>query len=140
MNAHDSAAPTGRRPCLSGRIALFVACLADTLFPYVGRAVVIVLERLGHEVVFPTAQTCCGQMHVNTGYQQQALPLVRQFVETFEPYDLIVAPSGSCGGSVRYQHAILARAAGDEALARQAEGIARRTYESPRSSWWTCWA
>ena len=102
------------------KIALFVTCLADTLFPDVGRAVVAVLERLGHDVAFPRAQTCCGQMHVNTGYQRQALPLVRHFVETFEPHDVVVAPSGSCVGSVRHQHAMVARAAGDEELARRA--------------------
>ncbi|MGH8970078.1 MAG: heterodisulfide reductase-related iron-sulfur binding cluster, partial [Actinomycetes bacterium] len=81
------------------RIALFVTCLADGLFPAVGRATVTLLERLGHEVVFPERQTCCGQMHVNTGYQREALPLVRHHVDTFSPYDVVVAPSGSCVGS-----------------------------------------
>jgi hypothetical protein len=55
------------------RIALFATCLADTLFPEVAKATVTVLERLGHQVEFPAAQTCCGQMHVNTGYQREAL-------------------------------------------------------------------
>src|ERR1700727_1139051 len=82
------------------RIALFVTCLADTLFPDVGKATTVLLERLGHEVVFPAAQTCCGQMHVNTGYQRDALPLIRRYVDTFEPYEVIVAPSGPCVGSV----------------------------------------
>jgi L-lactate dehydrogenase complex protein LldE len=111
------------------RIALFITCLADTLTPQVGRATVALLERLGHEVVFPRAQTCCGQMHVNTGYQRDAVPLVRRFVETFEPHDLVVAPSGSCVGSVRHQHAMVARTHGDEALARRAEAVAGRTHE-----------
>ena len=111
------------------RIALFVTCLADTLFPAVPRATVTLLERLGHEVVFPSGQTCCGQMHVNTGYQADALPVVRHHVEVFEPYDVIVAPSGSCVGSVRHQHARVARRAGDEALAVRAEAVAARTYE-----------
>ncbi|WP_052664838.1 (Fe-S)-binding protein [Nitriliruptor alkaliphilus] len=111
------------------RIALLITCLADTLYPDVGRAVVALLERLGHEVVFPRAQTCCGQMHINTGYQQQALPIVRHFVETFENHELVVAPSGSCVGSVRHQHAMVARAAGDEELAHRAERIAARTFE-----------
>ena len=65
------------------RIALFVTCLADTLFPSVGKATVTLLERLGHQVEFPAAQTCCGQMHINTGYQREALPLVRRYVEVF---------------------------------------------------------
>jgi L-lactate dehydrogenase complex protein LldE len=111
------------------RIALFVTCLADTLYPAVAAATVTVLERLGHEVVVPPGQTCCGQMHVNTGYQRDALPVVRHHVEVFEPYDLVVAPSGSCVGSVRHQHAAVARRAGDEALARRAEAVAARTYE-----------
>lgn len=111
------------------RVALFVTCLTDTLFPDVGRATVQVLERLGCRVAFPRAQTCCGQAHVNTGYRGEALPLVRRFVETFEPYDLVVAPSASCVGSIRHQHATVARALGDEALARRAEAVASRTYE-----------
>jgi L-lactate dehydrogenase complex protein LldE len=116
---------TGSAP----RVALFVTCLADTLFPDVGRATVTVLERLGVEVDFPAAQTCCGQAHVNTGYQREALPLVEHFVDTFGPYDAVVAPSGSCVGSVRHQHAMVARAAGDHRLAERAEVVAARTYE-----------
>jgi L-lactate dehydrogenase complex protein LldE len=111
------------------RIALFATCLVDSLFPGVGKATVSLLERLGHEVVFPVEQTCCGQMHVNTGYPRQALPLVRGFVETFEPYDAVVIPSGSCTGSVRHQHAMVARRAGDEALALRADAVAAKTFE-----------
>jgi L-lactate dehydrogenase complex protein LldE len=111
------------------KIALFVTCLADAVYPQVGQATVTLLERLGHEVVFPAAQTCCGQMHVNTGYQREALPLVRHHVETFENCEVVVAPSGSCVGSVRHQHAMVARRAGDQALAERAEAVATRTYE-----------
>jgi L-lactate dehydrogenase complex protein LldE len=111
------------------RIALFLTCLGDALQPEVGRATVTLLERLGHEVVFPTDQTCCGQMHINTGYQREALPLVRHHVATFEPYDVIVAPSGSCVGCVRHQHAMVARGAHDERLAERADAVAARTYE-----------
>jgi len=111
------------------KIALFATCLADTLFPEAAKATVRLLERLGHEVRFPGAQTCCGQMHVNTGYQRDALPLVRHYVDTFERYDVIVAPSGSCVGSIRHQHAMVARNFDDEALAVRAEAIAARTYE-----------
>ena len=111
------------------KIALMITCLADALYPDVGRATVRLLERLGHDVAFPDAQTCCGQMHVNTGYQDEALPLVRHHVEVFEPYDVVVAPSGSCVGSVRHQHAMVARRAGDEALAKRAEAVAATTYE-----------
>jgi L-lactate dehydrogenase complex protein LldE len=111
------------------RIALFATCLADTLFPAAARGTVAVLERLGHEVVFPADQTCCGQMHINTGYQADALPLIRRYVDTFEPFELIVAPSGSCVGSIRHQHAMVARRKGDERLAARAEAVAARTYE-----------
>jgi L-lactate dehydrogenase complex protein LldE len=111
------------------RIALFVTCLADTLFPDVGRATTALLERLGHRVEFPQQQTCCGQMHVNSGYQAEALPLVRRHVEVFEPYEVIVAPSGSCTASVRHQHAMVARECGDPELARRAEAVAARTFE-----------
>ena len=65
------------------RVALFVTCLVDTLFPEVGRATVALLERLGHQVEFPRAQTCCGQMHTNTGYLRDALPLVRRHARVF---------------------------------------------------------
>jgi len=111
------------------RIALFVTCLADGLFPQVGQATVRLLERLGHEVTFPQAQTCCGQMHTNTGYLREALPLVRRYVDVFEDCELVVVPSRSCTGSVRHQHAMVARRFGDEALARRAEAVAARTFE-----------
>ncbi|GLU50053.1 (Fe-S)-binding protein [Nocardiopsis ansamitocini] len=83
------------------RIALFITCVNDTLFPGTGKAVVRLLERLGHEVVFPAAQTCCGQMHYNTGYRRDAQRLAVRFVETFADYDVILAPSGSCAAMVR---------------------------------------
>ncbi|MDN4517171.1 (Fe-S)-binding protein [Mycolicibacterium austroafricanum] len=113
------------------RIALFATCLADAMFPQAAVATVTLLERLGHEVVFPDKQTCCGQMHVNTGYLTEAVDLVRHHVEVFEAAgcDAAVAPSGSCVGSVRHQHAMVARRAGDELLAERAEAIAARTYE-----------
>ncbi|MFC5379445.1 (Fe-S)-binding protein [Aquipuribacter nitratireducens] len=120
------------------RIALFVTCLADTVAPEVGVATVRLLERLGHEVVFPPEQTCCGQMHVNSGYPAMALPLVRRYVETFERAlgegpdggaEAVVVPSGSCTGSVRHQHADVAEQAGDTALAARARAVAARTFE-----------
>jgi L-lactate dehydrogenase complex protein LldE len=83
------------------RIALFVTCVGDTLFPEAGRATVAVLERLGHEVVFPAGQTCCGQMHLNSGYRRDAERLGRRFRSLFEQYETVVAPSSSCVGHVR---------------------------------------
>jgi L-lactate dehydrogenase complex protein LldE len=111
------------------RVALFITCLADAMFPEVGKATVQVLERLGQRVEFPTEQTCCGQMHVNTGYQKQAMPLVERFAEVFTPYDAIVAPSGSCVGSVRHQHAMIAKRFGSPELVEQVEAVAAKTYE-----------
>jgi L-lactate dehydrogenase complex protein LldE len=110
-------------------VALFVTCLGDALFPEVGKATVRLLERLGHEVVFPREQTCCGQMHVNTGYQREARALVRHHVEVFAPYDVVVAPSGSCVGCIRHQHPMLARRTGDAGLETAATTVAAKTYE-----------
>jgi L-lactate dehydrogenase complex protein LldE len=110
-------------------VALFVTCLVDGLFPDVGKATVRLLRRLGHDVEVPLRQTCCGQMHVNTGYPREALPLVRNHVETFLDYDAIVVPSGSCTGSIRHQHADVARQFGDDMLVEGAQIVAKHTYE-----------
>jgi L-lactate dehydrogenase complex protein LldE len=83
------------------RIALFITCVNDLMFPATGRAVVTILERLGHRVDFPPDQTCCGQMHANSGHRPGALALARRFTETFAAYDAVVAPSGSCVAMVR---------------------------------------
>jgi L-lactate dehydrogenase complex protein LldE len=103
------------------------------MFPAAAKATVQLLERLGHEVVFPTEQTCCGQMHINTGYQREALPLVRHYADVFAGvgtrFDAIVAPSGSCVGSVRHQHAALARQRGTRDLAQRVAAVAANTYE-----------
>jgi L-lactate dehydrogenase complex protein LldE len=83
------------------RVALFVTCFNDTLFPQTGRAVVEVLERLGCEVDFPLEQTCCGQMHVNSGYEHEAVKLLERFPRVFADAEVIVSPSASCVGLVR---------------------------------------
>jgi L-lactate dehydrogenase complex protein LldE len=83
------------------RVALFATCLGDTVFPDVPRAVVGVLERLGHEVVFPSMQTCCGQLHMNSGYREDALALARRCEKIFGEYDAVVSPSSSCVGALR---------------------------------------
>ena len=98
------------------RVSLFITCFNDALFPRTGQAVVGLLERLGCEVEFREAQTCCGQMHNNTGYQHEAVRLVRRFVEVFRGAETIVAPSTSCVAMVRGQYPRLARMAGDKAL------------------------
>jgi L-lactate dehydrogenase complex protein LldE len=111
------------------RVALFITCFNDTLFPETGRATVEVLERLGVEVDFPLDQTCCGQMHFNTGYQREAIPLVRRFVEAFDGYDAVVAPSGSCVSMVRELYPMAADLAGDRRLAESVEQLGPRVFE-----------
>jgi L-lactate dehydrogenase complex protein LldE len=111
------------------RIALFATCFNDTMFPDTPRAVVTVLERLGHTVEFPVEQTCCGQMHFNTGYQRETIPMVRNFVQTFGGYDAVVAPSGSCAGMVREYHSRVAEVAADPGLARAVAEVSPRVYE-----------
>jgi L-lactate dehydrogenase complex protein LldE len=83
------------------RVALFITCFNDTLFPQTGRAVVTLLERLGCEVDFPEAQTCCGQMHVNTGYQKRGLALARRLERVFADAEVVVSPSASCVAYLR---------------------------------------
>jgi L-lactate dehydrogenase complex protein LldE len=111
------------------RAALFITCFNDTLFPGVGRATVAVLERLGVEVEFPEEQTCCGQMHWNSGYQLEAAPLARRFVRTFADADAIVCPSASCAGMVREAYPRAAALTGDDDLARAAADLVPRVYE-----------
>ena len=111
------------------RVALMVTCINDALFPDTGRAVVTLLRRLGVAVDFPEAQTCCGQPMVNTGYLDEAVPPLRSFVKAFDAYDAIVTPSGSCAGSARHQHGIVAQRSGDPALIEAVERTAPRTYE-----------
>ena len=111
------------------RISLFITCFNDTLFPATGRATVQLLERLGHTVDFPMAQTCCGQMHFNTGYQREAIPLVRHFVEVFGNAEVIVAPSASCVGMVRELYPRAAELAGDPALAKAVAALVPRVFE-----------
>jgi L-lactate dehydrogenase complex protein LldE len=86
------------------RVALFITCFNDTLFPEAGRATVALLERLGCEVEFPLEQTCCGQMHGNSGYQDDARPLAERFGRVFADAEAIVCPSASCAGFVREQY------------------------------------
>lgn len=111
------------------RVSLFVTCLVDTLYPAVGRATVRLLERLGVEVDFPESQTCCGQLHVNTGYRREALPMLGNFVRAFAQAEVVVAPSASCVALVRETYPELAEETGDPALAREATALVPRVYE-----------
>jgi L-lactate dehydrogenase complex protein LldE len=111
------------------RASLFITCFNDTLFPETGIAVVRLLERLGHEVEFPEEQTCCGQMHLNSGYAAEAIPLMRRFVRTFADAEVVVSPSASCVGMVRDQYPKLAAETGDATLVREVEALTPRILE-----------
>jgi len=115
------------------RISLFITCYNDTLFPATGQAVVRVLERLGHTVDFPAGQTCCGQMHVNTGYWDEALPMIPRFVEQFRNSEAVVVPSSSCVAHMREHYPAMARqleATGKySGLVAEVESLLPRVYE-----------
>ena len=110
-------------------ISLFITCYNDTLFPETGKAVVTVLERLGHQVEFRAAQTCCGQMHYNTGYAAEALPLMRRTVEVFRGSGPICVPSASCVSMMRDHYPKLAAEARDPVLQADVEEFLSRAYE-----------
>ena len=111
------------------RISLFITCFNDTLFPQSGQATVQLLERLGHTVEFRSEQTCCGQMHFNTGYQREALPLVRRFVQVFGDAEVVVAPSASCVGMVRDMYNMAADLADDPSLTQAIHELQPRVFE-----------
>ena len=112
------------------RVALFITCYNDLMYPEVGKAMVRLFRRLGHEVEFPAEQTCCGQMHFNSGYQDACIPLVRRFTAAFAGYDAVVTPSGSCASMVRRYHPLVAELAAERG---EGAGLADRVAEvSPR--------
>jgi L-lactate dehydrogenase complex protein LldE len=111
------------------KVALFITCFNDLLFPEVGEAVVRLLTRLGQQVEFPEGQTCCGQIHFNTGYRDECVPLVRRFDRTFAGYDAIVTPSASCATMVRHHHATVASHSGDTRLVASVADVSPHVYE-----------
>jgi L-lactate dehydrogenase complex protein LldE len=111
------------------KVSLFITCYNDTLFPETGKAVVRVLERLGHTVEFPAGQTCCGQMHWNTGYQAEALPLLPRFVAQFRHAEAVVVPSSSCVAMMRDHYPLMAEEIGDEQLKRDVEELLPKVFE-----------
>ncbi len=110
-------------------ISLFITCYNDALFPRTGKAVVAVLERLGHTVEFRRQQTCCGQMHYNTGYHRDAASLMRDFVRVFRDGDPICAPSASCVAMIRDHYPRMAAASGDPALVAAVAEVVPRVFE-----------
>ena len=99
------------------------------LFPETGKAVVRLLERLGHEVDFPAAQTCCGQMHYNTGYQHEALPMLKRFVDIFGDAEAVCIPSSSCVAMIRDHYPKMAIESGDVHLLKKVELLLPRVWE-----------
>ncbi|HTC76742.1 MAG TPA: (Fe-S)-binding protein [Edaphobacter sp.] len=111
------------------RVSLFITCYNDTLFPETGKAVVRVLERLGHTVEFPAGQTCCGQMHWNTGYQAEAMPLLSRFVEQFRGAEAVVVPSSSCVAMMRDHYPKMAASLKDEKLIAEVAELLPKVFE-----------
>jgi L-lactate dehydrogenase complex protein LldE len=109
------------------RVSLMVTCLADAFYPEVGAATVRLLRRLGVEVDFPKAQTCCGQPHFNSGYHGDARSLAQHAIRTFAGKDMVVTPSGSCAAMVKHEYPELLK--DDLAWHGQAEDLAQRTHE-----------
>jgi len=105
------------------RVGLFIPCYIDQFYPDVGLATVELLERVGCEVDFPEAQTCCGQPMANTGCWSDAKPLAVRFLEIFGKYEAVVCPSGSCVAMVTHHY--------DEFLDGRAgfEELKQKTYE-----------
>ncbi len=109
------------------KVSLFITCLIDQLFPQVGVSMVELLRRLGVEVNFPEAQTCCGQPAFNSGYRAEARQLAARFLDVFADSQYIVAPSGSCASMVKVFYADLFE--DDPARQERARQLAARTYE-----------
>jgi L-lactate dehydrogenase complex protein LldE len=104
-----------------------VTCLGDALFPDVGVATVRLLRRLGVDVGFPPAQTCCGQPHFNSGYRDDARALARHTIQAFAGDRTVVTPSGSCAAMVKLEYPELFH--DDLVWHGRAEDLARRTHE-----------
>ena len=111
------------------RISLFIACYNDALFPKTGQAVVAVLERLGHTVEFRQAQTCCGQMHYNSGYQSEALPLMEKFLDDFHDAEVVCIPSSSCVAMIREHYPVMAAKDGNAKTIRAVNALLPRVFE-----------
>ena len=111
------------------RISLFITCYNDTLFPQTGRAVVAVLERLGHTVEFRAAQTCCGQMHYNSGYQTDAFPLMEKFLDDFHDADVVCIPSSSCVAMIREHYPVMAAKNGNDQIINRVSALLPRVFE-----------
>ena len=127
------------------RASLFITCYNDTLFPETGRAVVRLLERLGVELDFHPKQTCCGQMHANTGFRGEAFCQAKRFVRMYQDAETVVIPSSSCVAMIRDQYPGLFEELGNEELRQAVCGAAAAGVRAERipcgQAWtWTMWA
>lgn len=111
------------------RASLFITCYNDTLFPETGRAVVFLLERLGVNLDFHLQQTCCGQMHANTGFRAEAFSQAKRLVRMYADTDNVVIPSSSCVAMIRDQYPGLFEELGNESLRRDFAALLPRIYE-----------
>lgn len=111
------------------RASLFITCYNDTLFPETGRAVVRLLERLGVELDFNPRQTCCGQMHANTGFRAEAFSQASRLVRMYRDVEALVVPSSSCVAMIRDQYPGLFEELGDDSLRRDLAALLPRVYE-----------
>ncbi len=110
-------------------VSLFVSCFNDAIYPRTARAAQGVLERLGVKVDFPAEQTCCGQIHINTGYGSMAVPLIRHFVDVFSNSDELVSISGSCTATIREHYQELAQRTQDPVLIRRTDELVPKVHE-----------
>lgn len=111
------------------RASLFITCYNDTLFPETGRAVVRLLERLGVNLEFHPKQTCCGQMHANTGFRSEAYAQANRFVRMYQDSEAVVIPSSSCVAMIRDQYPGLMQELGTPKLQEQLQSLLPRVYE-----------
>jgi L-lactate dehydrogenase complex protein LldE len=111
------------------RASLFITCYNDTLFPETGRAVVHLLERLGVQLDFHPQQTCCGQMHANTGFRGEAFSQAKRFVRLYRDTETVVVPSSSCVAMIRDQYPGLFAELGNESLRNDFTALVHRVYE-----------
>src|SRR6476660_1519688 len=109
------------------RVGLFVTCLVDLFRPTVGFAAIKLIERAGCDVDVPRAQTCCGQPAYNSGDRKDAVAIAKQAVAAFEPFDYVVAPSGSCAGMIKEHY--LPLLSGDREWGPRAESLSAKTFE-----------
>src|SRR5438067_13862077 len=112
---------------MASRVSLFVTCIVDQLFPKVGMAMAGVLERLGYEVYFPEAQTCCGQPAFNSGYHRESRIVAQHFLKVFEKSEFVVVPSGSCTSMIVHHFADLFQK--DPATLERIHALEKRVYE-----------